>query len=106
MSIKYGKTMPFSLNSTGTVISAVANKVLKIYAIKLIVSAAISVNFRDGASTDLEGAMPLAANGGYVENVTPPHYILITSAGNGLDLVITGAGTASGRISYWDDDEA
>lgn len=105
MSFKYGKTAAFSLAATGTVIAAVPGKVLKVYAIKCIVSAALSINFRDGASTDLEGAMPLAANGGYVESVTPPHYILITTQGNSLDLVITGAGTASGRVSYFDSDE-
>jgi hypothetical protein len=88
------------------VITAVPGKVLKVYAIKLVVSAAISVNFRDGASTDLEGSMPLVLSGGYVEAVTPPQYILVTSQGKSLDLVIIGAGTASGRVSYWDSDEA
>jgi hypothetical protein len=100
------KSVPFSLGSTGTIISGVSGKVLKIYAAKCIVSAAISINFRDGASTNIEAAMPLAANGGYVEAVTPPHFLFKTSLSNGLDMVITGAGTVSGRISYWDDDEA
>jgi hypothetical protein len=99
------KTIPFSISSTGTVISAVTSKIIKVYAIKCIVSAAMSINFRDGSSTDIEGAMPIAANGGYVESVTPPSFILKTTAGNSLDLVITGTGTVSGRISYWDGDE-
>lgn len=99
------KSVAFSLNTTGAVITAVAGKALKIFAVKCIVSAAISINFRNGASTNIEEAMPLAANGGYVESVTPPNFLFQTSQGNGLDLVISGTGTASGRVSYWDDDD-
>jgi len=100
------KSSSFSISSTGTVISAVTGKRLKIFAVKLVVSAAISVSFRSGASTALEGAMPLVANAGFVEFVTPPAFLFGTVAGQSLDLVISGTGTASGRISYWDDDTA
>ena len=100
------KSVSFSLTATGTVVSAVPGRRIKIYAIKLVVSAAISVNFRDGASTDLEGAMALALNGGFVEHVNPPNFLFGTTAGNRLDLVIAGTGTAAGRVSYWDDDVA
>ena len=99
------KSVAFSLSATGEVIPAVATKRLKIYALKLIVSAAISVKFRDGAATDLEGAQAMAANGGVVENVVPPSFLFATTAGNALDLVISGVGTAAGRVSYWDDDD-
>jgi hypothetical protein len=98
------KTAAFSLSATGSVVSAVTSKRIKVFAIKLSASAAISVKWRDGASTDLEGFQPLAANGGYVETVQPNAFLLATSAGNSLDLVISGTGTASGRVSYWDDD--
>lgn len=98
------KTASFSLTATGTVVAAVAGKRIRVYAIKLVVSAAISVNWRDGGVTNLEGAQALAANGGYVEGVNPPTFILQTTAGNSLDLVISGAGTAAGRVNYWDDD--
>ena len=98
------KTGSFSLSATGTVLSLVASKRLKVYAVKLNASAAISVNFRDGGSTDLEGAQALAATGVYTESVNPPAFLFATTAGNSLDLVITGVGTAAGRVSYWDDD--
>lgn len=98
------KSTSVSLSATGTAISAVTGKKLKVYAVKLVVSAAISVNWRDGASTGLEGAQALAANGGYVESVNPPAFLFATSAGNSLDLDISGTGTAAGRVSYWDDD--
>ncbi len=98
------KSASFSLSATGTVVPAVSGKKIKVYAVKLVASAAISVNFRDGASTNLEGSMALAANGGFVEFVNPPNFLLASAAGNSLDLVVSGAGTAAGRVSYWDDD--
>ena len=100
------KSASFSLTATGTVVSAVGGKRLKVYAIKLVVSAAISVNFRDGGATALEGAQSLAANGGFVESLNPPAFLFGTTAVNSLDLVISGTGTAAGRVSYWDDDGA
>ena len=100
------KSASFSLSATGSVVSAVASKRIKVYAVKLIVSAAISVNFRSGGATALEGAQPIAANGGFIESVNPPAFLFGTTAGESLDLVISGTGTASGRISYWDDDNA
>lgn len=106
---RHGKTLKsssFSLTATGTVITAVASKRLKVYAYKLVCSAAITVNWRDGASTALEGGQAFAANGGAVENVDPPSFVFATTAGNSLDLVISGTGTAAGRVSYWDDDSA
>ena len=101
-----GKTLltaSFSLSATGAAIAAITgpNKVIYVYAIKLVVSAALSVSWRSGGSTSLEGAQPIAANGGYVEAVNPPSYLLKTASGESLDLVITGTGTAAGRISYW-----
>lgn len=102
-----GKTLKsavINLGATGTVINAVSTKRIKVFAVKLVVSAAVSVSFRDGASTGLEGAQPLAANGGFVESVNPPAFLFGTTAGNSLDLVISGAGTVVGRVSYWDDD--
>lgn len=98
------KTAVVSLSATGTVVAAVASKRIKVYAVKVICSAAISVNWRDGASTALEGAQAIALNSGFVENVNPPAFLFGTTAGNSLDLVITGIGTAAGRVSYWDDD--
>lgn len=99
------KTASFSLTSTGTVVSAVTGKRIKVYAITMNVSAALSVNWRDGSSTGLEGAQALAANGGYVTAVNPPAFLLATTAGNTLDLVISGTGTAAGRVSYWVSDD-
>lgn len=98
------KSAAFSLSATGTVVSAAASKRIKVYAVKLVATAAISVNFRDGASTNLEGAQLILANGGFTEAVSPPAWLFASSAGNSLDLVISGIGIAAGRVSYFDDD--
>ena len=102
------KSAPFSLTATGTVVSAVASKRLKVYAVKLAAASAlgITVAFRDGASTPLEGAHTITNGGSLTETVDPPAFLFATSAGNSLDLVMTGIGTAAGRVSYWDDDAA
>jgi len=100
------KSAAFSLTSTGTAVALVSGKRIKVYAVKLVVTAALLVNWRSGASTALEGAQSLAINGGYTESVDPPTFLFGTAAGESLDLVITGVGTAAGRISYWDDDSA
>lgn len=94
-------TTPFSRTNTGTVIAAVPGKKIRVFAIKLLVSAALSISWRDGGSDALEGAQTFGVNGGYVESASPPSYLFQTTAGNSLDLVISGTGTAAGRLSYW-----
>ena len=97
------KSAAFSVTATGTIIAAVANKKLCVYALVMNHSAAITTNLRDGGASNLEGAMSFAANGGRVENVNPPAYLFRTTAGNSLDLVQSGAGTVAGRLSYWEE---
>lgn len=91
-------------SSTGTVIAAVTGKRIKVFAILLTVDAAISVNFRSGASIALEGVQAYEAKGGYTQAVDPPNFLFGTTAGQSLDIVISGAGNVRGRISYWTDD--
>ena len=98
------KTASFSLSATGTVVAAVSGKRIKVYAVKLVSSADLSVNWRSGGATALEGALPLSTNGGYVEAIEPPEHLFATVAGQSLDLVINGTGTVAGRVSYWDSD--
>ena len=62
------------------------------------------MKWRDGGSTDLEDAQPVSINGQQMESVQPPAFLFGTTAGNALDLVITGIGVVSGRLSYFDDD--
>ena len=99
------KSKAFALGQTTAVVVAVPGKRIKVYAVKLVVSAALSVNWRDGATgVDIEGAQALSINGGFVESVNPPAFLFGTTAGLGLDLVVTGIGTAAGRVSYFEED--
>jgi len=98
------RTIAYNLAATGNVVPAVVGRRIKIFGVKLFASANLTVNWRDGAALAIEGAQTVPANGGYVETVNPPSFVFVTTAGNGLDLVIVGAGNAAGRVSYWDDD--
>jgi len=98
------KTAPINLTATGTVVSAVATKRLKVYSVLLGCSANLTVNWRDGAATAIDGPMVIAANGGYALAASYPTFLFASSAGNSLDLVISGTGTVAGRVSYWDTD--
>ena len=94
-------TQSIDATVTGTVITATIGKKICVTAVKLISSANVSVNWRDGESTDLEGGMPLIANSGYVEVTQAPDYLFKTTTGNSLDIVISGEGRITGRITYW-----
>lgn len=98
------KTKAFSLSATGTVIDLVAGRVIKVYAVKLVVNAPLQVAWRSGTSDLLEGSQSLAANGGYAQSVQPDAVLFQTGASKSLDLVIGGVGTAAGVVSYWDMD--
>ena len=98
------KTAVINLSATGTVVSAVASKRIKVFSVLLGCSANLTVNWRDGASTAIDGPMVIAANGGYALAASYPTFLFASSAGNSLDLVISGTGTVAGRVSYWDTD--
>lgn len=99
------RTVSFDLSATGVVVPAVTGRRIKVYAIKLTTDAPLSVGFRDGASTLLEGMQDYLANSGYIDNIQPPAFLMATSAGEALQLAITGTGNVSGRVSYWSDDK-
>lgn len=107
MPVGSGKTLlsvAISLSATGTLVSAVALNRIKVFAVLLSVDAAISVYFRSGAATALEGSQAYEAKGGYAQAVTPPSFLFATAEGERLDLVLSGVGNARGRLSYWIDD--
>lgn len=98
------KITQFGLSATGTIVSAVPGKRIKVYHINLGASAATGFMFRDGgAGQPVPGLLPFAANGGEAPTVNPPAFLFATTAGNSLDAVITASGVA-GWIAYWDDD--
>jgi hypothetical protein len=105
------KTAAFTLSASGPVVPAVSGKRIKVYAYKLVPSApgtntTVTLNWRDGSATDLEGPQVAISQQALIETVSPPAFLFATTAGNSLDLVITGTGSVAGRVSYWDGDDA
>ena len=104
-------TIPLDVTGTGalsesfTIIPAMAGKKIKVYAVKMIVSAAFTVRFMSGDDNPLEGAQSLAAYGWYIESVTPPAYLFEVFADTDLKLNLQNStGSCAGRISYFYDE--
>lgn len=95
-----------STSGDNTIVTGVSTKLIKVHAIVLNATGTVNVKFKDGASTDLTGAMNFQAREGYTINVTPPAFLLATSAGNALVLNLSAAVEVDGFLSYWDDDTA
>jgi len=96
------KSAPFYVNSDRVIIPGIINKVIRVYAIKLITSEDMSVNWRDGVN-NIEGSQSFIANGGYTESILPPAFLFAISPGNNLELFVDAKknGVAAGRVSYW-----
>jgi hypothetical protein len=99
------KTAVISANTVAThsIVAAVTGKVIKVYAIHLVCSAANTVNFENG-TTDTTGVMSFAANGGMTSAVNPPAYLLKTAAGAAFQMTLGSAQQVSGWVAYWDSD--
>lgn len=91
--------------ATHSIVAAVTGKVIKVYAINFICSAANTVNFENG-TTDITGVMSFGANGGMAPAVNPPAFLLKTSAGAAFQMTLGSAQQVSGWVSYWDSDAA
>jgi len=100
------KTASISVAASGdnTIVAAVASKRIKVYAINLSAVGTVSVKWKDGAATDFQGAQDLQAREGYTLSVSPPAFLLGTTAGNALILNLSAAVGVRGWIAYWDDD--
>jgi hypothetical protein len=87
-----------------TVVSLVSGKRIKVYSVVLVAVGTVDVKFKDGASTDLTGAMTFQAREGLTVAVAPPAFVLATSAGNAFIVNLSAAIGVRGWIAYWDDD--
>lgn len=104
-----GKTLKRAVLNTSTdnadVIAAVASKRLKIYSYAIQATGTVNVFLRDGsAGGALTPTYNFQAREGVVESVDPPNYLFATTAGNELEVDLSGAVTVGIAISYWDDD--
>lgn len=97
-------TTSFTTTQTGTIVPALAGKMIKVYSYKIVTSATVSLAWGDGASINIEAPSPVAANTPMIESSAPPFPLFMTTAGNALYLVQVGTGTVTGRVSYWTND--
>ena len=90
-----------------TLVASVAGKRLCILGVTLIAAGTVSTTFYSGpgdSGTALSGALPLAANGGFVVNppADPAMHWLETVAGQALTLKLSAAIQCSGFITYYE----
>ena len=102
------KSMPINANAAGdnAIIPAVLGMRIKVYAVTLIVSAAVNVYWKSGANVKT-GTMQFGGMGqGYALAVDPPEYLNSHSTNVGEDLILnlSGAVAVSGFVDYWDSD--
>ncbi len=90
-----------SANATGdnTVISGTALQTVRIFRMMITADSITSLIFKDGAGTNLTGAVNLSANGSVVLDYTSTPWF-VTSAGNGFIINQSGTAIIGGRVWY------
>ena len=96
-------SISFAASGDNQVVAAVATKRIKVYAIVVNFVGTVSAKWRS-ATTDLTGAMDFQAREGFIQSLQPPAFLLQTTAGEALNLNLSGAIGARGWVAYWDDD--
>jgi hypothetical protein len=86
-----------------TIIPAVSNKTLKIFALTFVVSGAVNVKFKRG-TTDLTGDLNFASKGqGVFSAINPPAFLMQTAAGEAFIMNLSAAVAVDGFVSYWEE---
>lgn len=95
------KRASISIASSGanTVVAALASGKIRVISASFVVAAAVSVQFRSGASNVLSGAMSFAQNGGLLLPVNPFGWYQTNNA-ELLNLQLGGAVQVSGGLQY------
>jgi len=84
----------------GTLVAAVASKIIRVYGVVLSSSAAVNIKFQSGTGgTDLTGPLSLAANGGFSAAFVPVGHFQ-TAEGVLLNLNLDAAATVGGWLIY------
>lgn len=99
----YTAKIDISSSGANTVVAAVAGRRIKVLGYTLVAAGAVTVKWQSD-TTDLSGAMALAANG--VVAVAPggdsldPVPVLATAAGEALKITLGGAVAVAGHLTY------
>lgn len=97
--IKYAK-IDASSSGNNTLVNAVVSKKIRVISLFLITASAVTTKIQSGAGgTDLTGAVPNAANGGFVLSANVYGWFE-TAANTLLNLNLGGAVNAAGSLSY------
>jgi hypothetical protein len=91
-----------SISSSGdnTVVSGTSSQTVRVYKLVLIAAGGVAVTIKDGASTSLTGAMPLAANGAMAIDFNEGEPVFVTSSGNGFVVNLSAAVAVTGFVQY------
>lgn len=84
-----------------TLLAADATRKIKVVGYVVVAAGAVSAKFKSGASTDLTGAMALAANGGVATQSMTFAHLFETAAATALVLNLSGATAVAGHFSYF-----
>ena len=87
-----------TLTNTGTLVAAVANKRIRVYAAVMVAGSAVDVKFRSN-TTDISATFPLAANGGCVLPEAKAGWFQ-TAVGEALNLNMSAATTVGVQLIY------
>ena len=89
----------FNSTSAQTVVAAVTNGKVRVYAVYFVVGGATNMTFNDGQVSD--GPLPLAANQGFIldRQVTGEPWFQ-TATGSGFAITTSSAVATVGRIYY------
>jgi len=89
-----------STNGNNTLVAAVAGKKIRVISLALVMGAATTIRFEDGAGgTALTGQMEIAANSGVVLPYNPSGHFE-TGVNTLLNLELSGANNADGYLTY------
>lgn len=94
--VRYAK---ISLSASGDIVTAVANKKIRVIAYTIICATAVTVKFQSGAATDLTGAMAFPQNGGVC---CPENKFgwFETAVGEKLNIVLGSGVSVAGHLTY------
>lgn len=87
-------------SATGVIIPAVAGQMIRVIAMDVVVSAAMTIEWQTSTGpTIISGPQSFAANGGIVRPFNQAGWFQ-TQAGDSLEINISGSGAAGGNITY------
>lgn len=103
---KYVKTVAIAVSSSGDneIVAAVTGRRIKVTSFSIQATGTVNAKWKDGGSTDLTGAYNWQAREGIAMGLAAPAFLFATTAGNALNLNLSGAVSVVGHVSYFDED--